>query len=372
MSFRRLVPLLLAAVAPVAHAEAPGRERGPTARAAPDEAEAKIDAFWIWWRTSSERLAAAVDSGRGASIAVELGAQVHAIDRRLAWETGPGLRGARHHLALSSEGDTELRVLAERWLARAPAADAAWEYYPARQAGPREVTLSLALRDAPTASVDLAKVTVGFESDPARELVHVTFHHPALSKLDEGQRTTAAFLVLDNLLGEDGVERWIGGVEISVGPLPEGKPLQALAAAVESLAREATGERFAVLEGRTAAGLPLVATVNLAVKRVDHLLMDHHLVVTIPLRAEASSGMPTSEEQRALNGLEDQLLESLARDAVYIGHETGEGKRTIHFHVAGRGPAEPRARAWARKHAKRRVEVALRYDPSWEMLRKWR
>src|SRR5712671_480739 len=111
---------VIAAVAAlgIARASAPSRSTAP--RTAVGDVGARLDAFWRWWRTAAPRLAATIDTGKAAPIADEVSAQVDAIDPRLSWETGPGLKGARHHFALSSEGGIELRILTERWLSRAP------------------------------------------------------------------------------------------------------------------------------------------------------------------------------------------------------------------------------------------------------------
>jgi hypothetical protein len=212
---------------------------------------------------------------------------------------------------------------------------------------------------------------VQFETELRRELVHVVLHHPAFAMATEEQRNRAALLTLDNLLGEDGVEKWIGSIETSVPPLPGGKPLEELAAAIDALAGAATGERFAILEGRTAGGRPAVSTVNLALKRVDHLLMDLHLAVTVPLREPTSRGLTTNEEAASLNALEDELFEALGADAVYIGRETGDGARVMHFHVATVGPAEERVRERMGRHPNRGIRLRVEADPAWKILRRW-
>lgn len=361
----------LIAVAGAAYARSSRRQGKAAERTSPSDVAARLDAFWAWWRSASPRLAAAIDARKAASIVAEVGARVHAIDPRLAWETGPGLKGGRHHFALSSEGDIELRVLAERWLSRAPPADGTWEYYPARQAFPPGDGWSLGLQDPAGTKIDFAAVRVGIEVDANRELVHVRFHHPALATLDEEQRARATILTLDKLLGEDGVERWVGGIEPHGEPLSDGQPLRALAEAVEALTRTATGERFMILQGKTSDGRPMVATVNLALKRVDHLLMDEHLTVTFPLLEPTAQGVTTSGEAEVLNKLEDELMAALGHDAVYIGRETGQGRRVLHFHVAAAGPAEERTRRWAKQHGERRVSVSIEHDPRWEVLRRW-
>jgi hypothetical protein len=344
--------------------EAPGRPP-------PSDPAARLDAFWAWWQTAGPRIAAALDAKDARSFVEELSDRIHAIDPELAWETGPGRKGARHHLSLSSEGDATLRVLIQRWLARAPAADGAWEFYPARQALQDGGGWSLTLDDAKGAQVDFASVRVEFEADEVRERVHVRLHHPAWPRLDERQRGRVALILLDQLLGEDEVERWLGGIETPAAPLAKGAPLPALRDRVAALARTATGERFAILDWRTGDGQPMLATVNLAIKRVDHLLMDDHLTVTLPLQDPTPHGLTSDEEAGTLNELEDDLVAVLGHDAVYLGRETGQGQRVLHFHVASLGPAEPRAQAWARHQTERRVVVACVNDPRWEVLRRW-
>ncbi len=357
-------------IAGAAHARSGRAAPKTTGQPQTDNVVARIDAFWTWWREASPRLAAALDAGKAVSITAEVGAHVDAIDPRLAWETGPGLHGARHHFSLSSEGDIELRVLTERWVARAPRPDGAWEYYPARQAYPRAYW-ALELHDPAGTKIDFSAVKVGFETNVDRELINVRFHHPALAKLDGNERARAAFLTLDNVLGEDGVERWVGAITASVDPIADGRPLDALLGAIEELKKTATGERFAILKGKTADGQPIVATVNLALKRLDHLLMDEHLTVTFPLSDPTPQGLTTPEEAEVLNKLEDDLLAALGHDAVYIGRETGQRQRALHFHVAPGGSGEERTRNWAKQLRGRRAEIRAEHDPRWQVLRRW-
>lgn len=372
-----LVAALLVAALAVTAAALLWRREGPPAparavdRAGGSDPEARVAAFWAWWTTAGPRIAAALDAGDHRSFVGELSARVDAIDPALAWETGPGLAGSRHQLVLSAEGDGALRVLTERWRARAPPPDACWEYYPARQPLPPSGPWSLTLDDAGGVAIDYERARIAVTPDPARERLDVRVHHPAFAPLDEKQRLRATFVMLDNLLGEDGVERWLGRIDLAVAAPPDGRPAGALRAAVDELSRTAKGEAFALLQGRTPSGEPLVVLANLALKRLDHLLMDHHLSVTVPLRSPTAPGLTTSDEADALNGLEDELLATLGKDAVYLGRETGRGERIMHFQVAGHGPAEERTRAWAARRAERRARVALEPDPRWSWLGRW-
>ncbi|MCA9640845.1 MAG: hypothetical protein KC492_09120, partial [Myxococcales bacterium] len=105
-----------------------------------------IDEFWAWWAGAAEDLASTINSKQpldGSQIEA-ISERVRAIDDSLAWEMGPG-RNSEHHFALSPEGDAELRVITQRWLARAPAPSANWEYYAARQGTHADPALTLTL-----------------------------------------------------------------------------------------------------------------------------------------------------------------------------------------------------------------------------------
>src|SRR5258705_3235444 len=82
----------------------------PTRGTSLNDVGARLDAFWKWWQAAAPRLAATIDAGKSESIADEVGARVSEIDPHLSWETGPGRKGARHHLSLSPQGENELRV----------------------------------------------------------------------------------------------------------------------------------------------------------------------------------------------------------------------------------------------------------------------
>lgn len=326
----------------------------------------RIEAFWSWWKGASDDIAKAIDAGRAADTAEEISEHVHEISPDLAWELGPGEK-SRHHLAVSSEGDPAGRILVERWLARAPSPDETWEYYPARQARP-ESQLSLKLGDV---TLDFADYRIAFETDRTRETINASVFHPALKELPEEQRGMAVFLFLDNALGEDGVERWLGGIEPSLSEPEGGKSPTEFLAAVKELSKSATGENFAILEAKTPDG-PVIASVNMSLKRIDHMLMDTHYELRITIEDPTDQGLTSPEEGPELNHLEDGLLERLGHNAVFIGHETGLGLRRIHLYAAATGPVETRIREWMKENPKRKIELTVAEDPRWEVLAKFR
>jgi hypothetical protein len=293
--------------------------------------------------------------------------RVAAISDALDWEFGAGVT-SEHHLCLSAKGDPVTRVVAERWVKRGPAADATFEYYAARQPN-RDAESAVLTIDGATAA--LGELSFAVEEDGSTERIHVRAHHPAFATLeDEDLCARILFLGLDGLLGEDGVERWIGGVEVSRTPIEGAVPYLALRARVDELSRKATGFKGAILKGER-DGRPIFITLNRALKRVDHLLLDMHVTVDVALLTPTADGLTTSDEAATLNAMEDGLFAALGDHAVSIGRETCDGLRTLHLHVTEGGPARAIIDRWAARHAERAVSVETRMDPRWDVLRRW-
>jgi uncharacterized protein DUF695 len=325
-----------------------------------------IDAFWVWWSTAKGPLAEAIRARTLDQWVAPISDRVHAIAPGLSWELGPGVKSA-HHLCVSSEGDARLRITAERWLARAPAPDATWEYYPSRQAsqGDPKSTLRLGGVDLP-----YADLRFGLELDAIRRRVHVVVFHEKFGSLPESDRGTAVFLFLDDILGEDGVERWVGRARHTLNANEAGETRGALLEAVRGLAA-AEEEVFTMLEMKDSEGRTNLAVVNLALKRVDHLLMESHVEIRIPYPTSGERGFYTESVGEELGEMEDALLDALGKEAVYVGHETGLGVRRIHLHVAPAGGAQRIIAEWERMYPTWSIETIAKADPQWEILARW-
>ena len=325
-----------------------------------------IQDFWAWWPTARPRITEAIASGQWDELAAEMSVRVHAIDPDLDWELGPG-RQAVHALNLAPRGDTALRRITERWLAAAPTADEAWEFHPARPGNPAHASLELELEGT---KIDFASFTVAFSVDETRERIDAVFHHPSFHALEERQRATATFLLVDGCFGEDGVERWLGSIETSAPPLDEGRPLPDLLAAVASLASEATGEQSEAIRGEI-DDEPIFVISNRALKRVDHLACDMSIEITVRLQDPTDQGLPTNDEADSLDSMEDDLLAALGDTVAYFGRETRRGVRHIQLFAPELGPEAATIEAWSQAHAAYRIEVAWTHDPTWEQLQRW-
>lgn len=325
-----------------------------------------IEEFWSWWPSVADQIDTGIRNGGISQEIIEaMSEHVAAIDPGLDWELGPG-RSARHHLCLSAKGDPVLRIVAERWL-HCQRADDVWEFYAARQAhaGPA-LTLEIADQRVP-----LDGFSYSVELVEEREVVDLGVYHPAFASIeDENLKQRILFIGLDNALGEDGVERWVGGVEL-LAEAPEVSLSHAeFLAAVQTMADEATGESWAVLQGEI-DGKAIVVTLNTALKRVNHLLLDLHVSVELPLHEPSDEGLTTPNEAESLNALEDELFEVLGEHAINVGRETHKGVRTLHFHVMEGGPAASIVNQFQQAHPEYETKVEVSSDPEWSVLQRW-
>ena len=302
-----------------------------------------IAAFWAWWPAARERICAALENHRfGEELIEEIGERVQAVQGGLDWEVGPGDR-APYFFCLSAAGDPVSRRITERWLKAAPAPDQTWEYLAAR---PPKKLLPKAIMKVGEVPVGLDDFVASFEVDENREFVNVRCFNPVFPRMDEEQRGRATFLMLDGMLGEDGVERWIGGIKAAAAVPAGARPIAELRAAIDALAKTATGERGVILKGQNAEGQLLFASLNSALKRIDHLDCDIHAAIDLALLTPSEQGLTTNEEAQQLNAIEDELT-PLLPGAVYFGRETCAGRRVIHYFAPGDSLSRARLDKWA-------------------------
>ena len=107
---------------------------------------------------------------------------------------------------------------------------------------------------ASSVRMEMGGTSVDFEAyraiagwDDTRQRVDVRLWNPGLAAADPGLRMRAGFLFLDNLLGEDAVERWVGEIDVLEAPV-EGRTPEELRAEIERRAAEATGESWTLAQ----------------------------------------------------------------------------------------------------------------------------
>jgi hypothetical protein len=327
------------------------------------EAVEGIRAFWTWWATARHRVLKAieVDGAFSDELVEDISNHVAGIGD-LDWELGAGTT-SRHAFFLSAKGNAEGRLITELWRSMGPAPDDEWSYFPARQAR-RGFPIELE-----GVRLDPEELRAKFEVETSRERVHGSFFLPAFAKLEEDSRAMALFLLLDGEFGEDGVERWLGGIDV-LDDATDTKPFAEFRAAVDELARTATGFQGAILQGETDIGEPLFVMANLALKRIDHLLHTTHLAIEIAILDQNENGLPTNAEAEKLNAIEDELEQALT-DAVHFCRETRPGLRTMHWYVPEDSTARSVIERWSKEHADRKPEVMFAHDPTWEFVKRY-
>src|SRR5438445_2674406 len=219
-----------------------------------------LDHFWVWWASARNRLAAALDRQTlSKQIADEITSMVDLVHPSLMWELGPG-RASTYALTLCPEGDLSLRRLTAAWLRAAPPADEGWEYHAARPPTP---SLNVQIEGAEFAP---SEFSVTSEYDDSRERFHVTLHHPQFGGVKEEVCRQVALLTLDQLLGEDDVDRWVQSVDAIFPAGDEAAALDELTGEIERRRAEATGQRLSLGTGVDRDGGPVILMVNGALK----------------------------------------------------------------------------------------------------------
>ena len=322
--------------------------------------------FWEWWDSGRDQVAAAIAGGGFDKRLVEdIGRAVKTIHPHMAWELAPGST-AEHAFCLSSEGNREVRQAALRWLATAPAADATWEYHASKQASPRLMGLEIA-----GTHFDLEEMRAIASWDDARQRLDVRLWHPLFATVPEPIRLQAAFVFLDQLLGEDDVERWIGQIDILDAPTG-GRTPNELRAEVDRHRSESSADATWILAQMDRPEGPMFVTANAALKRIDHPFDDYYAQVSLVFEG----GLPQDDLAEALNREEDDLLPRFDGLAIYAARTTEAGKRTLHFVTQDTDRLRPAIDAWAADlpdelpgGVPRRIKVGFGRDMDWSFQR---
>jgi hypothetical protein len=286
-----------------------------------------IAAFWTWWSGAHDRIRDTIESGRAATLADEVNAQVGQIHPDLQWEFTRGGR-SRHALIVSAGGDARLRAAAARWLAEAPGPDEVWEYHRSRQADLGALSARI---EAGGHALDLSDLALAYTVDSDRRCVDVVAYHPGFAGVPEGMRAQVTFLALDWLLGEDAVEIWVGAVEWSITPVADAQPPAALAAAVAGLSAPAEEAQWTLARGQDRSGAPVVAAMQRPLRSARWPQFDTHVAVVLPYRTANEGGLPVDGSLTALRAFEDQISAQLDVHGQLVAHESHGGRRTLHY-----------------------------------------
>jgi hypothetical protein len=201
--------------------------------------------------------------------------------------------------------------------------------------------------------------------DATRRRLDVRLWHDVFAESPMPIRQQFAFLFLDNVLGEDEVERWIGQIEVLDAPTG-GKSPGELKADVGRHAAEPAGETWILGQGAGPRGEPVIVMADAALKRIDHPFADQHVKMRIPIEG---GGMPDDPLAETLNVEEDRLAGALAGAATLAGRTTTPGERAIHFVAEDLDRVRAGIDAWAKDAPQWRVKVDFQHDPAWDFQR---
>jgi hypothetical protein len=204
---------------------------------------------------------------------------------------------------------------------------------------------------------------VGLTLDAERQKADVRVFHPGFATISEQTQGQATYLLLDWLLGEDGVERWLGAVEAVTACPADSLPADALPETVLALAARTGDNQWALLEGQR-DGKPVLVSAMRPMKWIDNCLMDQHLELLLPFADKTEQGFPQSDALERLRHLEDRLTAQLGDRALLVAHEIRDGLRTLNLYAdptdqSVLGIAHQVAATWPGS----RVQTEL--DPGW-------
>jgi hypothetical protein len=310
-----------------------------------------VEEFWAWWHQRREPLVAALDAGEPVP---DLIGQIAELG--LSSELSPG-ESARHALCVSCGGDPALRKLAYRWFDAAPAADEAIEFHPARIASPGADSMVMAVDGAHFA---FAELRFDIEYDAQSEQLDVEVQHPGFAVLAEEQRAIVGYVALDNLLGEEEVERWLGAIDFGAAVDAADGPADLRARVAELRADAPASGTWIVLKGRgDDVGAPApIAIAARPLRPVDHPYFDELCVLSAP-----------PDDLPALQDNEEEIASRFAERAFHAASLTEAGLRIAFVYVDADAGTADELCAWAQE---RGYQTERRIDPAWDAVRPFR
>lgn len=322
-----------------------------------------IEAFWDWWTAEGRAaLSEAIISGEATDLPDQITGLVTAIHPELAWQLAPGSL-AKHALTVSPDGSLELRAITEVWRATGPPADEEWEYHAARQP-----------HDGPivAAGIELnpAEVRFDFEWDELYEQLDLVVDHPSFDDLDAETSLEVAFAAVEAVLGEDGVERWVGIVDIAAEPSRR-RALTELPEIVARFSPTVTGAQWERLETTSVSGWEEHLVLNRALKAIDNLAHNVHLEVRISLTDHDRLGLPTSSEATQLEAMARSLDDALGSKALPMATDTVNRTHSLHYFVNDVDTVEEVVDEWIDSQPDRTIEAMFMIDPAWNNAHRW-
>jgi hypothetical protein len=306
-----------------------------------------MDWWWDAFARNHKQLAFAFTREGQGSFDVEkfTVSNLKAIDKRLYREYGPAKRSKGDRLVITPEAHLQLLPMVRTLLRRAPKLNG-WEFYPGRLPESQEVAMSVAEQISGFRAADLrAEVLLG-----KHRRVDLHFFISNADEDDEGARRFS-FRAMEQLLGEEIVNRWLGLVDAASRPTVD--PLK------KRHVRLVGPDRLkATVDALLAASrdqLPQVPA-RITAQREDP---DAVTWTSFELKPKRQADYPETEDLFFAATLEKELFEAALRDTeFYSGRYTRSDERFGYLKMDHR-PDEQGHQTIDGAEARGRVEVAI-------------
>ena len=202
----------------------------------------RVAEFWSWFQANSNRFLLTIDEGNCDFLTQETTEAVHKLGLG-AWVYGPPPKGAQgHSLTVSGEGVIHKQFLTEYWLSQAPKIEG-WSFHASRQAG--QLNGYINIKDL---KIEFQAMWIRVHVDNEREKVDISVWHHHFPELDDKDRFTITFIVLDEVLGEYGTDNWVGEINFAAQAEKESMPVAELKEYVDELEKETGWKKYAPTE----------------------------------------------------------------------------------------------------------------------------
>ncbi|CAN5578565.1 hypothetical protein BH10PLA2_BH10PLA2_38570 [soil metagenome] len=170
----------------------------------------RIDAWWRAFAAKKDSLTALFSRKARWDLPAWMEENLQAIHPSIMWEYGPAVRTKGHRLVLTPESAHHLRPLVGIILQRAPKIEG-WEFYPHRL--PESEADALATVKGRT-ECDVGDYKVRISAGEYQR-IDLCFVSPDISGPTDQDALNAAFVAAESLLGEELLDRWIGGIAVA-------------------------------------------------------------------------------------------------------------------------------------------------------------
>jgi hypothetical protein len=310
--------------------------------------KARVAEFWRWFPDVAKRFEAAAEADDPQEVVNEVGEYMERTLPGLSWALGRGENG-KHSFTVTGEGLVPKQLLAAYWQSQAVELPG-WTFYASRQPSPPETLKDLAIGVSEDDQVDAASVIVKTSVDEEAEQIDIIAWHPSLAKVPAEHHFQILFLLLDEALGEFGVQTWLG--EIKVEPIEDStgtRSLIDLPKFIEQATSYHGWEKFPPLEtlstyevseevsgprGDTVVGSSIIPDVIFDYIENDGTSTEDPLEDTgaeLVYVAIEGSAFDEGSEVEALNAIEEELDEALldADSGQTLGGATGSKQSYI-------------------------------------------